>query len=587
MIQHLIPTPKQLSLTGGKLSLLNFKVVLSASCDFRIFKAAQKLAKELSDETRTSCVVTKVLGIPALNDCVNLIAGDGEGEGYHLCINKTSVTVRGDSLAGLFYGIQTLRQIIRGTLGTVPCVEIEDAPDMQYRGFYQDISRGRVPTVEASKRLIDMLAYYKQNSFQMYIEHAFLFDEYLDIARADNTITAAEILELDEYCYENFIDFVPSLSTFGHLYRLLDSPKWREYCELETYQPDPVPWHDAMVHHTIDPSNPESFQLIAGMIDQYAALFRSRYFNICCDETFDLGKGRNAGKNTGALYLEFTRKLIDHVQSLGKTVMMWGDIVLRHPEILDSFPKDVIMLNWSYVSNPDEQNAARFREAGHRQLLCPGTSCWNQMSEIVPYAEKNIIAMIRAGHENQAMGSLNTAWGDYGHTASINTTLYGMVLSAAYSWNKNEQVPSKEFDLRVSDLVYSDPTGKAVELLRELGTLGQMMSWAVFCHKYYGSRTWMTGVEDPVKLVQGASRARKVADGFRKLPVQNAIIEDLILAAEGVYLLNLSAARYLGGKKKTPEGFTDSWCQRYAAAWRRDNKESELHKILEIFYTCK
>lgn len=587
MIQSLIPTPKKLKTTGGMLSLADCKVVLGISCDNRIFKAAQTLARELSAETRTAVSVTKVLGEPALDGCINLIAGDGDGEGYVLLVNKTSVTVRGASLAGVFYGIQTLRQLARGSLGKIPCVEIEDAPDMQYRGFYQDISRGRVPTLESTKKLIDFLAYYKQNSLQLYIEHTFMFDEYIGIAHADNTITAEEILELDDYCYDNFIDFVPSLSTFGHLYRLLDSPKWHEYCELETYEPDPVPWRDAMLHHTVDPSNPDSLQLITGMIDRYAALFRSKYFNICCDETFDLGKGRNTGKNAGELYLDFTRKLIEHVNSLGKTVMMWGDIILHHPEILGSFPKDVVMLNWSYVSNPDPNSAVRFREAGYRQLLCPGTSCWNQMSEIVPYAEKNIIAMIRSGHDNGAMGSLNTAWGDYGHTASINTTLYGVVLSAAYSWNKDEEVPSAAFDKRVSDMVYSDPTGKAVQLIRELGTLGQMMGWGVFCHKYYGSATWMTGEESPAKLFKSAERALKVADGFRKLPVQNDIIEDLTIAAEGVYLLHMSAARYMGGKKKTPEGFTDAWCQRYAAAWRRDNKESELQKVLHLFYTCK
>ncbi len=587
MIHTLVPTPKHLVLSKGRLSLQNFQIVLGSSCDDRIFKAAKKLSSELSAESRTEIPVTKVLGEPALDGCINLVSGNAGGEGYRLSVNGTSVTVHGDSLAGTFYGVQTLRQLIRDSMGVIPQLEIEDAPDMQYRGFYQDISRGRVPTVEATKRLIDLLAYYKENSLQLYIEHTFLFDEYAGIARADNALTAAEILELDAYCYENFIDFVPSLSTFGHLYRLLESPKWHAYCELETYERDATPWRDAMAHHTIDPSNPGSLQLITSMIDQYVALFRSRYFNICCDETFDLGKGRNQGKDPGSLYLEFTRKLIAHVQSRGKTVMMWGDIVLHHPEILDSFPKDVVMLNWSYTDQPDPTTAVRFREAGYQQLLCPGTSCWNQMSEIVPYAEKNIIAMIRAGHENGALGSLNTAWGDYGHIAAINTTLYGVVLAAAISWNRNEEVPSAAFDRRVSDLVYGDPSGKAVELLRELGSLGQVMNWALFCHKHFGSSTWMRGCEDPSELAKTAQKALRLADGFRKLPVQNDIIADLTLAAEGVYLIDMFASHAYGGRKKIPDGFVDSWCRRYAAAWRRDNKESELYKILDIMYQCQ
>ncbi|MBQ3002834.1 MAG: family 20 glycosylhydrolase [Clostridia bacterium] len=588
MIQALIPTPKKLTVGKGTTALKNYKIVLSASCDYRVFKAAQKLASELSAETRTEIAVTRVLGEPALDGCINIIAGGCEtNEGYTLSANGTSVTIRGNSLAGAFYGIQTMRQLVKDTLGTIPNVEIEDAPDMESRGFYEDISRGRVPTVESTKKVIDMLAYYKENAFQLYIEHTFLFDEYIGIARPENALTAAEIIELDQYCYDNFIDFVPSLSTFGHLYRLLESPRWSEYRELETYEPSGNKWYDAMIHHTIDPSNPESINIIGSMIDQYIPLFRSKYFNICCDETFDLGKGRNTGKDSGALYLEFTRKIIDHVMSRGKTVMMWGDIILHHPEILDSFPKDVVMLNWDYGNNPPVANAAKFRDAGYRQILCPGTSCWNQMSEVVNYAEQNIIKMIRSGHENGAMGSLNTAWGDYGHTAALNTSLYGVVLGAAISWNKDEDVPSKAFDDRVSYLLYGDKTGKAVQYLRELGDCCQVMNWAVLCVQYFGGSTWMQASSSPKDLVACANKALKLADKFRALPVQNEIIEDLILACEGEYLMCMSSARYHGGKKQTPAGFTEDWVKRYSAAWRRDNKESELYRIVDVFLNMK
>lgn len=583
MLRTLIPTPKNLTVGKGTTNVKNYRIVLSASCDYRIFKAAQTLASELSAETRTEITVTKVLGEPALDGCINLIAGDGEGEGYTLTANGKSVTLRGDSLAGTFYAIQTMRQLAKDTMGVIPNVEIEDAPDMESRGFYQDISRGRVPTVESTKKMIDMLSYYKENAFQLYIEHTFLFDEYIGIARPDNALSAAEIMELDQYCYDHFIDFVPSLSTFGHLYRLLDSPKWREYCELETYEPSPNKWQDAMIHHTIDPSNPESINIIGSMIDQYVALFRSKYFNICCDETFDLGKGRNAGKDSGALYLEFTRKIIDHVTSRGKTVMMWGDIILHHPEIMNSFPKDVVMLNWCYDANPVLENTVKFREAGYRQILCPGTSCWNQMSEVANYAEQNIIKMIRSGHENGAMGSLNTAWGDYGHTAALNTTLFGIVLGAALSWNKDENVPSKEFDDRVSYLVYGDSTGKAVTYLRELGDCCQVFNWAVLCVQYFGGTTWMQCSTNPKDMVACANKALKLADKFRSLPVQNDIIRDLTIACEGQYLMCLFSARYHGIKKYAPEGFTEDWCKRYAASWRRDNKESELNRVLEVF----
>ena len=81
MLNMLIPAPKALTLGKGSTNLKNYKIALSYSCDYRIFKAAQKLAEELSAETRTEIAVTKVLGEPALDGCINLIAEEGEGEG--------------------------------------------------------------------------------------------------------------------------------------------------------------------------------------------------------------------------------------------------------------------------------------------------------------------------------------------------------------------------------------------------------------------------------------------------------------------------------------------------------------------------
>ena len=66
-------------------------------------------------------------------------------------------------------------------------------------------------------------------------------------------------------------------------------------------------WKERMEHHTIDAANPESLQIVCSLIDQYLPLFRSEYFNICCDETWDLGKGRNDGKDPAELYINFIR----------------------------------------------------------------------------------------------------------------------------------------------------------------------------------------------------------------------------------------------------------------------------------------
>ena len=89
-------------------------------------------------------------------------------ESYHLSVLPESVHIKACDCEGAFYAIQTLRQLY--TMEKVPCVEIQDKPDFPYRGFYFDVSRGRVPKVAYIKKLIDNMAYYKLNSFQLYIE---------------------------------------------------------------------------------------------------------------------------------------------------------------------------------------------------------------------------------------------------------------------------------------------------------------------------------------------------------------------------------------------------------------------------------
>ncbi|MBP5230979.1 MAG: hypothetical protein ILO68_04545, partial [Clostridia bacterium] len=111
MLEHLIPTPKQITPARGRCVLgKEWKIALNGGSDPRLFKAAVRLAEDVFEQTRARPAVTRILGVPALDGCVNVVSGEGDGEGYKLTVCPDSVTVRGESAAGTFYGIQTLRQ---------------------------------------------------------------------------------------------------------------------------------------------------------------------------------------------------------------------------------------------------------------------------------------------------------------------------------------------------------------------------------------------------------------------------------------------------------------------------------------------
>ena len=586
---NILPQPKRIKTTGGTLSLAGLTITLTQNCDSRIFKAAQKLRDEIFGETGIEPEITKVLGFPQAAGKIVIDCGGKKSEGYKLtvCGECGGIKIAGDSLAGAFYGIQTLRQMLAGEGEDIPCCEIEDKPDMNYRGFYHDASRGRVPTVEGCKQMIDFLSYFKHNSYQIYIEHTFAFDEYKGIYKAFGYLTPEEILEIDEYCWENFIDFVPSLSTFGHLFRPLESDKLKHLCELEEYGQYNNPWVNTMLHHTINASDPKSAELICSLIDKYVPLFRSKYFNICCDETYDICQGKSAGRDKGELYLEFTLKIIDHLRSLGKTVMMWGDIVLRHPETMSRFPDDMIMLNWAYSSNPNIESISVFAQQRFGQIVCPGTSCWNQFVENVGYAEQNITKMVGEGGRLKVMGMLNTSWGDYGSVCPMTCTLYGAALGGALAWNHRTKAMCEKYDKTASLLIYGDASGETVKLIRELGKCEDVLSWGPFVNAVFDNRFWY--VQNPAPLPKDSTPYRdnakhcfEIAEKFRRLDVQSEYTDDLRIAAEGLGLMNEQFAHFIDKQPQPEDGRVEKWCERYIESWLKYDKLSEVNAVCDV-----
>ena len=115
----------------------------------------------------------------------------GRREYYELKILAEYIEISANSLAGVFYAIQTLRQLFKED--QVPCVSIRDWPDVAYRGFYHDVTRGKIPTMETLKKLIDDMAFYKLNSLQLYIEHVFEFEETKALRESAGYLRAEEI----------------------------------------------------------------------------------------------------------------------------------------------------------------------------------------------------------------------------------------------------------------------------------------------------------------------------------------------------------------------------------------------------------
>lgn len=560
----LIPQPKILEVKCGFLNKGGLKPVYSLSDD-RLEKAIKKLP--LSDD----------------GNKLNIKITKDSGEGYTLKIEEDSVNIIAESVQAAFWAIQTLRQIFREE--NVPCLYIEDRPDFPYRCFYHDITRGKIPTVETFKRLIDNLAYYKVNALQVYSEHVFDFDEFKGVTVRTGCLTREEVHEIDDYCYENFIEFSPSIATFGHLYELLQQDEYKKYCMLRDYEPIESFWYERVNHHTIDPLNPESFEIIKSILDQTTSMFRSNKINIGGDETFDLKNGRYKELDTGRIYVDFVKKIIAHLKAQGKTVMMWPDVLLKHPEMIDELPEDVVLVSYGYGSNitRDRDYVEKIAEKGRVQMVAPSTNSWCRLIENTVLGEKSITLMTELGYDNGAIGVLNTNWGDWGHPCSIDMHMYGIVYGAERSWNVKTPA-DEEFAKRVDELVYG--YNGAVDIIKRVSALATDTCYWDF-GKFYSNSVYDGKLEVIIPDEETTKRVQKecldVLDAVSKQKWGcDEYRQELLISVEGIAIMAELFSKF-GGYPIERKTDTADWLKKYRSKWINKNKESELKEIEKMF----
>jgi hexosaminidase len=393
-------------------------------------------------------------------------------EGYALTIDRTGVRVAYRETGGLRAAGATLRQLLRKYGRRLPCLKIRDWPDFARRGVMLDISRGRVPKLETLLDLVERLADFKINEFQLYTEHTFAYRNYKSVWQSWGALTATEIRTLDQRCHELGIDLVPNQNSFGHLRYFLEHPKVKRLAEVS------APYEGSTGDFlrfptTLAPNNPETIKFIRGLYDELLPNFSSKFLNVGCDETWDLGRGQSQKlcerRGKGRVYVDFLKQIQREVSQRGRTMMFWGDIILNHPELIESLPKNVIALNWGYEANhPFEKEAATFAKSKIPFYVCPGTATWMTLLGRHDTAFANLRLAAAAGRKHGALGYFNTDWGDGGHPQPLAVSWPLYVIGAAHSWC------SKSFDEKLLEPVlsrdiYEDPTQNVAKAAIALG----------------------------------------------------------------------------------------------------------------------
>lgn len=357
-------------------------------------------------------------------------------EEYHLIIQEDRLQIISKTEKAAFYGLVTLKQLQSEQI--IETQEIKDKPDLEVRGLMLDISRAKVLNVSSIKKIIDLMAELKYNHLELYVE-GFSY-EYKNIKEAladKNYLTQEEYLEVEKYAIEKYIDFVPNQNGFGHMSDWLALDKFKELAEC----PDGFEiWGSKRPPSTLDPTNPKSFELVKQMYEEMIPFTKSKYFNMNFDEPYELGHGKSKQEclktSTEDVYIEYLEKLANVVRKYNKTPMIWGDVLVKHPDKISKLSKDIVFIDWGYNKAYDFVNHAKMlEELKVKYLLAPGTSTWSSITGRFIDMKETIENSTCSSKKYHGLGILLTDWGDMGHLQYLPSSYLGFIYGAMLSWS--------------------------------------------------------------------------------------------------------------------------------------------------------
>lgn len=470
----LLPIPRELRISGEP-QPLSAHTTITISQPSLLF-SAQRLQAALKQHAKRDWPIRTAYN-PRTAEISLSLQSDLAAQAYRLDIENGRISIAGGDEAAIFYGVQTLSQLLKFYGDQFPTIHITDHPDYPVRGVMLDISRDRVPTMETVYALVDLLASWKMNHLQLYMEHSFAYSQHQTVWEDASPFTAQEILELQAFCQQRYIDLVPNQNSFGHMERWLKHAEYNHLAECsEGFIGD---FGDHMGERrpatSLNPTDPASIDLMRGLYDELLPNFTSEFFNVGGDEPWEMGqcasKTRCEEVGRGRVYVDYLLKIYELAKERGKTMIFWADVITKYPELLPEMPKDMIALEWGYyVGHPYSEHAPLFAQSGIPFYVCPGTSSWNTLSGRTDNAIGNIRDAVKTGLEYGASGMLMTDWGDRGHWQPLPISYLGYAFGLGLAWctetNDTMDVPAV-----LNHFAFEDEANIMGQVMFELGNL--------------------------------------------------------------------------------------------------------------------
>ncbi len=403
--------------------------------------------------------------LPAvLPDCLN-----GQEEGYYLFAGKAAAVVAAGSEKGLFYGVQTLYQLMLDGISSE--VEIIDWPQSAIRGFHFEVRYG-IPHFNRILEIIDEIAHYKFNTLLMEFEDKFPYASVPGVA-SENALTLEQVRRMEKYAQDRFVDIIPLQQTLGHLEYVLKKDEYHHLREVRE-EPHPVDrkfskgilgFNHFNQLDEICISSEEACKLVERLLDDIISLFpERRYVHIGCDEAWNLSYCSVCKEkdSRNRLFIEHANRMAKKVKAAGKTPVMWDDM-LRHfsDTEMQMLDKDMVLVCWLYYKyeiGDAKDLIRRYKSFGYQVLGASSAKCSAGLEvnyfDLPDFRERagNIADWAELSEEMELPGVITTVWSNYTGTIApphpfFDTAWYPVLLSADMYWNAEAGL-KKAFEAR-------------------------------------------------------------------------------------------------------------------------------------------
>jgi hexosaminidase len=444
----LLPIPKKIELLQG--SALRYNELASIKLDGLDKKPVLDEPLNTLKETSAAVKGTLVLKIDGS-------ASSPSPEGYTLNIKNGYVTITAKAPAGLFYGAQTLSQLLEDAKDqniAIPACQITDYPDIGYRAIHLDLKH-HIDSLSYYYDMMDRLADIKVNAVIIEFEDKLKYER-SPVVAASHAISIAGFEALSNYAHERNIEISPLVQGLGHASFILKHPEYKHLRD------------DSTSDWSFDPLNPETYEVQFNLyLDAIKATPHGKYLHVGGDEVGKLGmseRAKKSGMKPIELQMHWLTKVCDFAKAHGRIPIFWDDMVFKLSNLYETtydpsiskeevekrwkeneallnekvnlFPKTCVYMRWNYDNPTLPGNMKALEWYRKNNLSAMAATSGQQIWPMLPRANSNfqpVKDFSRITAKEKLDGILLTLWDDT--SPHFETYWRGIYNFALFSWN--------------------------------------------------------------------------------------------------------------------------------------------------------